>query len=66
MREGTYELIFYNEGYRTVVQELEIDPGVVIDVRERVMIGKSVSPKELTSKSAPGDEPTEEGEGEAS
>ncbi len=66
LKEGTYEVVFYNDGYRTVVRDLAIYPGVVIDVRERLMPGKSVSPKELISKSAPGDEPAEEGKDEAS
>ncbi len=66
LKKGTYEVVFYNDGYETVVRELAIYPGVVIDVRERLLPGKSVSPKELISKPAPGDEPAEEGEGEAS
>ncbi len=56
LREGTYELIFYNEGYMTMVQNFAIYPGVVIDVRVRLVPGKPVPPEKLLSKTTLGDE----------
>ncbi len=56
LREGTDELIFYNEGYMTMVQNSAIYPGVVIDVRVRLVQGKPVPPEKLLSKTTLGDE----------
>ncbi len=42
LKEGTYELTFYNEGYMTVVQEFAIHQGAVIDVKLRLVSGQSV------------------------
>ncbi len=52
LKEGTYELVFYNEGHLTVVQEFAIHSGAVIDVNLRLVPGQSVLPEELTSKDA--------------
>ena len=52
LKEGTYEVIFYNERYSTVRREFAIYPGVVIDFRERLTPGESVPPEELTSEAA--------------
>lgn len=46
--EDTYELIFYNEGYETVVRELAIQPDVVINLKFRMQPGPSTPPEELT------------------
>ncbi len=53
LKEGTYEVILYNEGYETVVHEFEIYPGTVIDVKQRLLPGDSVPPGELTSTGSP-------------
>ncbi len=53
LKEGTYEVTFYNEGYATVVHEFEIYPGKVIDVKQRLLPGDSVPPGELTSTASP-------------
>ncbi len=45
LKEGTYELTFYNEGYMTVVQEFTIHQGAVIDVKLRLVSGQSVPPE---------------------
>ena len=64
LKEGTYEIIFYLDGYATVVREFTIHPGVVIDVKQRMSPGASVPPEEVTSKSPAGGEPREDdGEG---
>ncbi len=47
LKEGTYELTFYNEGYMTVVQEFAIHAGAVMDVKLRLVPGLSVPPEEL-------------------
>ncbi len=56
LKEGTYELTFYNEGYMTVVQEFTIQQGAVIDVKLRLVSGQSVPPEELISGVSVGDE----------
>ena len=48
LKEGNHELIFYNEGYATVVREFSIRRGVVIDVRHHMLPGESVPPEDLT------------------
>ena len=55
LEEGTYELAFYNEGYLTVIQEFAIRAGAVIDVKLRLVPGRSVPPEELISKPSAGD-----------
>ncbi len=59
LKEGTYEIIFYLDGYATVVREFTIQPGAVIDVKHRLSPGASVPPGELTSTASPnsGSEP---------
>ncbi len=56
LKEGTYELTFYNEGYMTVVQEFVVESGAVSYVKLRLVPGQSVPPEELVSKSSVGDE----------
>ena len=56
LKEGTYELVFYNEGYMTMVQNFAIHPGAVIDVKVRLVPGKPVPPEKLLSKTTLGDE----------
>jgi len=46
--EDTYELIFYKDGYETVVREVATRPELVIDVKFQMQPGKSVAPEELT------------------
>ena len=46
LREGVYQVTFYREGYQTVVRELEIHPGLVVDVRFRLEPGESALPEE--------------------
>ena len=53
LKEGTYEIIFHLDGYSTVVREFTIQPGAVIDVKQRLSPGASVPPGELTSTASP-------------
>ena len=50
LKEGTHEVIFYKEGYGTVVREFTVHPGAVIEVKQRMVRGESVPAEELTSK----------------
>ena len=52
LKKGTYELIFYKEGYKTVVRELEVLPGREIDLRQQLRRGESVPPEALMSEVA--------------
>ncbi len=45
---NTYELILYSPGYQTVVRQVEVQPGVVIKIRENMVPGESIPPAELT------------------
>ncbi len=47
--KGSYELIFYNPGYETVVRHVEVQPGVVIKIREDMRPGEATPPEELTT-----------------
>ncbi len=46
---NSYELIFYNPGYKTVVRHVELQPGVVIKIRDDMQPGDSIPPEELTT-----------------
>ncbi len=53
LRKGTYELIFYLEGHRTVRKVYDIYPGVVIRERFTMTSGESIPVEELTEKPPP-------------
>ena len=55
---GSYELIFYNPGYATVVRQVEIRPGVVIQIHHQMQPGESIPPEELTTAKTKTREPT--------
>ncbi len=55
LKEGTYELTFYNEGYMTVVQEFVVEAGGLSKVKLRLVPGQSVPPEELISRVPVGD-----------
>lgn len=46
--EDVHELIFYNEGYETIVREIAVQPYVVVTVKLRMQPGPSTRPEELT------------------
>ncbi len=46
---GSHELIFYNPGHETIVRHVEVQPGVVIKIREEMRPGESIPPEELTT-----------------
>jgi hypothetical protein len=49
--KGTYDLVFYRDGYETIARQYSVYPGVVIDVEDRMVPGASVRPEDLASKS---------------
>lgn len=51
LEEGTYDVVFYLPGYRTLARQYTIRPGVVIDVEDDLQPGESVRPEDLVSKS---------------
>ncbi len=55
LKEGTYELTFYNEGYMTVVQEFVVEAGGLSKVKLRLVPGQSVPPEDLISKASGGE-----------
>jgi hypothetical protein len=48
---GTYDVVFYREGYRTLARQYSIYAGQVIDVNDRLERGDSVRPEDLPSRS---------------
>lgn len=53
LEKGTYELVFFRQGYETVAREYTVFPGVVIDVKLRLRPGES-QPPEAVSTVEPG------------
>jgi hypothetical protein len=51
LRKGTYDLVFYLDGYKTVARRITVYPGTVIDINDRLEPGDSVRPEDLVSKS---------------
>jgi hypothetical protein len=49
--KGTYDVVFYRQGYETIARQYSIYPGLVIDVEDRMVPGESKKPEELISKS---------------
>lgn len=51
LEKGTYDLVFYLDGYQTVARQITVYPGTVIDINDRLEPGDSKRPEELISKS---------------
>ena len=49
--QGTYDLVFYHEGFQTIARQYSIYPGVIIDVEDRMVPGEAVPPEDLIAKS---------------
>jgi hypothetical protein len=47
---GTYDVVFYLDGYRTLARQITVHPGTVIDVDDHMEPGESVRPEDLASK----------------
>ena len=52
LEKGTYDLVFYHEGYETIARQYTIYPGLVIDVEDRMVPGEAVLPEDLLAKSS--------------
>lgn len=50
LEEGTHEVIFFNEGYKTVLHEFIVRPGAVMKIKQRLQRGDSLPPEELSAK----------------
>lgn len=51
LEKGTYDVVFYYEGHRTLARQYSIYPGVVIDVNDQLEPGESVPPEDLIATS---------------
>jgi hypothetical protein len=51
LEQGTYDVVFYKEGFETLARQYTVYPGLVIDVDDRLVPGESVRPEDLASKS---------------
>ena len=49
--KGTYDVVFFREGYKTIARQISVYPGTVIDIDDRMEPGDSVRPEDLASKS---------------
>ena len=47
---GTYDIVFYREGYKTLARQVTIYRGLVIDWNDRLEQGPSTRPEELQTK----------------
>jgi hypothetical protein len=50
LEKGTYDLVLYREGYRTLARQISVYPGLVISVDDRMERGESVRPEDLGPK----------------
>lgn len=51
LEPGTYDVVFYLPGYRTLARQYTIRPGMVISVEDRLEPGESTHPTDLASRS---------------
>ncbi|HEV2854658.1 MAG TPA: PEGA domain-containing protein [Thermoanaerobaculia bacterium] len=49
--KGTYDVVLYLDGYKTVARQITVYPGSVLDIDDRLEPGESVRPEDLASKS---------------
>jgi len=47
---GTYEVVFYLDGYRTIARQITVHSGTVIDIDDHMEPGQSIRPRDLASK----------------
>jgi hypothetical protein len=47
LKEGTYNLVVYHEGYRTLTRKVTVLPGIELDFRDRLEPGEGTPPTEL-------------------
>jgi hypothetical protein len=49
--KGTYDVVFYREGFQTLARQYTIYPGLIIDVEDDLVPGESTRPEDLVSRS---------------
>ncbi len=49
--KGTYDVVLYLDGFKTVARQITVYPGSVIGIDDRLVPGESVRPEDLASKS---------------
>jgi hypothetical protein len=47
LEKGTYDVVFYSPGYKTLARQYSIYPGLVIDVEDNLEPGEAVHPQQL-------------------
>jgi hypothetical protein len=50
LEKGTYDVVFYLPGYRTLARQYTIYPGLIVDVEDRLEAGEATHPLELGPK----------------
>jgi hypothetical protein len=50
LEKGTYDVVLFKDGFRTISRQITIYPGLVISVDDRMEPGDSVRPEDLTTK----------------
>lgn len=51
LEQGTYDLVFYLDGYETIARQYSIYPGLIIDVEDRMVRGEATLPEDLLARS---------------
>ena len=51
LEKGTYDIVFFKEGYETISRQYSVYPGSVVDVGDRMVAGEAKRPEDLISKS---------------
>jgi len=51
LEKGTYDVVIYLPGFRTISRQYTIYPGLVIDVEDRMERGESIAPLDIGPKS---------------
>jgi hypothetical protein len=47
---GTYDLVLFREGYKTIARQITVRPGAVMSIDDRLERGESVRPEDLATK----------------
>ncbi len=50
LEKGTYDIVFYKDGYKTLARQVTIYPGLVITWDDKMEHGQAVRPEDLPSK----------------
>lgn len=53
LEKGTYDVVFYLDGFKTLARQYTIYPGLVIDVEDRLEQGESIHPNDLAPTETP-------------